>query len=635
MPTAASDAAAGVTHASIHRGACRIVGSRRFPSRAAAACAPALARGRIGPALGDRAKEARLVRRVRTAGAISSETAEATTTTREPDASTTLEEEDERFNFQRQWYPIAVIDGIAAKSRKREPIAVHLLGKRLVIWRQHDADDDADFSVAADLCPHRLAPLSEGRVEDGGELMCSYHGWRFAETTGACTAIPQAPDETKDRMQRAPQSCINVLPSMSKHGLLWVWPDGSEEGRALADATPALTLDPLETDPDTRVELRGWYQRDVPYDWDTLVENIVDPSHVPFAHHGVQGNRYAGNGTGNSTGLRLDHLTTEGCKVRLHPRNVNADPKEVERLSQSFIEFRAPFYVRYSFGSPPRNPLSAGKGKGKEKGKGSKGEERESGPLVKSRLGGDGASGSAGGNVGGERGEAAPPKPRTATLMVLCIPTRPGHARVLFKFAVLNAQSIPMLARLMIRHKPVWMDHMTRNKVFDTDGYLLYLQERELQAGTKQEWRKTYHMPTSADVLVTAFRSWVDRFTEGGPYGDALAAKGREAGAALSGAGGARMAAEGRDPFASPTPEAHLSKRDVMDRWDQHTKHCTACLGAFKMAMRMQWASVVVTIAGACFRSLPVALLGLAAWLGLEKFKQLFVYVDHVHAHAD
>ncbi len=31
--------------------------------------------------------------------------------------------------------------------------------------------------------------------------------------------------------------------------------------------------------------------RDLEYDWQTLVENLADPSHVPFAHHGVQGNR--------------------------------------------------------------------------------------------------------------------------------------------------------------------------------------------------------------------------------------------------------------------------------------------------------------------------------------------------------
>ncbi|MGH2413413.1 MAG: Rieske 2Fe-2S domain-containing protein, partial [Microcystaceae cyanobacterium] len=31
--------------------------------------------------------------------------------------------------------------------------------------------------------------------------------------------------------------------------------------------------------------------RDLEYDWQTLIENVADPSHVQFAHHGVQGNR--------------------------------------------------------------------------------------------------------------------------------------------------------------------------------------------------------------------------------------------------------------------------------------------------------------------------------------------------------
>jgi phenylpropionate dioxygenase-like ring-hydroxylating dioxygenase large terminal subunit len=33
------------------------------------------------------------------------------------------------------------------------------------------------------------------------------------------------------------------------------------------------------------------YTRDLPYGWDSLVENLIDPSHVPFAHHGLQGKR--------------------------------------------------------------------------------------------------------------------------------------------------------------------------------------------------------------------------------------------------------------------------------------------------------------------------------------------------------
>ena len=35
------------------------------------------------------------------------------------------------------------------------------------------------------------------------------------------------------------------------------------------------------------------YQRDLHYDFTTLVENFLDPAHVPFAHHGVLGSRCA------------------------------------------------------------------------------------------------------------------------------------------------------------------------------------------------------------------------------------------------------------------------------------------------------------------------------------------------------
>lgn len=40
------------------------------------------------------------------------------------------------------------------------------------------------------------------------------------------------------------------------------------------------------------------YTRDLPYDYAALVENVCDPSHVPFSHHGVMGNRWGPQGAG-------------------------------------------------------------------------------------------------------------------------------------------------------------------------------------------------------------------------------------------------------------------------------------------------------------------------------------------------
>lgn len=44
-----------------------------------------------------------------------------------------------------------------------------------------------------DVCPHRLAPLSEGRLHEDGTLQCSYHGWQI--DCGGCTCrVPQIGD---------------------------------------------------------------------------------------------------------------------------------------------------------------------------------------------------------------------------------------------------------------------------------------------------------------------------------------------------------------------------------------------------------------------------------------------------------
>ena len=66
-------------------------------------------------------------------------------------------------------------------------------GKRLVVWQ---SGDDGAFSTMDDACPHKLAPLSLGKVTDDGGLMCRYHGWCF-NSSGKCTKIPMATSEAR------------------------------------------------------------------------------------------------------------------------------------------------------------------------------------------------------------------------------------------------------------------------------------------------------------------------------------------------------------------------------------------------------------------------------------------------------
>jgi phenylpropionate dioxygenase-like ring-hydroxylating dioxygenase large terminal subunit len=80
--------------------------------------------------------------------------------------------------------------------------------------------------------------------------------------------------------------CAVALPVREEQDLLWVWPDAASSDRAMN--TP-LPLSP-QIDA-SQGFVWSSFVRDLEYDWQTLVENVADPSHVPFAHHGIQGDR--------------------------------------------------------------------------------------------------------------------------------------------------------------------------------------------------------------------------------------------------------------------------------------------------------------------------------------------------------
>jgi nitrite reductase/ring-hydroxylating ferredoxin subunit len=61
-----------------------------------------------------------------------------------------------------------------------KPTLVETEGARVVLSRVND-----DVFACSDRCAHQGGPLSEGRL-DGTRLMCSWHGWMFDVTSGAC-----------------------------------------------------------------------------------------------------------------------------------------------------------------------------------------------------------------------------------------------------------------------------------------------------------------------------------------------------------------------------------------------------------------------------------------------------------------
>ena len=105
------------------------------------------------------------------------------------------------------WHPVASEHDVPYRH-------VHhgqLLGRELAVWR---ADDDF-VNVWENRCLHRGVRLSIGS-NDGTELRCQYHGWRYANRSAGCTYIPAHPADAPART-----ICNRTFPTMERYGLIW------------------------------------------------------------------------------------------------------------------------------------------------------------------------------------------------------------------------------------------------------------------------------------------------------------------------------------------------------------------------------------------------------------------------------
>jgi len=96
-----------------------------------------------------------------------------------------------------------------------------------------------------------------------------------------------------------------------------------------------------------------------------------------------------------------------------------------------------------------------------------------------------------------------------------------------------------------------FMLHQFRNNVLDGDNMFLYQQDQKIRKkGSSFKGMKNYYAATNADVAIAAFRNW---FEGEGDYGKAY--------------GGCK----------APDMSEALSKEQILDRYEQHTKHCKFC----------------------------------------------------------
>jgi len=350
------------------------------------------------------------------------------------------------FDWKTEWYPVIPVQDLNPDT----PNKITLLGKDFVVWYHSPSNSWRAF---ADVCPHRLVPLSEGRVESNGHLQCAYHGWEFNES-GECVRIPQLPESRDSSAVSSPRACAMSFPIQVKQGLVWIFPTLNEEMAAMKP----LPLIPEFDDPDF-VDATNFFVRDMPYSWEVLVENLCDPSHVNFAHHS-----FMGGADRNSGSMVLDinvvKESPSGFQAQKDPYPINGGKYDVK--------FQAPCLLFYTLVSSSATSNDTDDSSKKKKG---------------TFLG----------------------------LGQFCIPTAPGRCRLIARFPFrLSFQP----AMYIIRHTPRWITHFSQNVVMDSDVVFLSSQDQILARHAKEP---NYYMPARCDAMVAAFRKWLAGNGKGGP----------------------------------------------------------------------------------------------------------------------
>ena len=166
--------------------------------------------------------------------------------------------------FQASWHLAALSNEV----KTGKIIARKVIGIPIVIFRTENG-----ISALLDRCPHRNYPLSRGRIVEN-TLECPYHGWRF-KADGECADVPGCAFDQLDakNIHKLKAQAVRVL---EKQGGIFICL--SEDGPAEPEFPELFG----HGDYDHFWWKDGIWQGNV-FD---AIENVLDPFHTKFIHHG-------------------------------------------------------------------------------------------------------------------------------------------------------------------------------------------------------------------------------------------------------------------------------------------------------------------------------------------------------------
>jgi phenylpropionate dioxygenase-like ring-hydroxylating dioxygenase large terminal subunit len=168
------------------------------------------------------------------------------------------------------WYFAALGSELKPGAHSRHVI----LGEPVLLGR----DRKGKVFALKDICPHRAAPLSAGKImaDDQGEqaVECPFHGWLFRTGDGRCSKIPSLVEGQGLEVSRIG---VRAYPVRESQGMVWIYM--ASDPRAVDSISEPPTFDGVVGGAPKMVE-----RMDFDSHIDHAVVGLMDPAHGPYVH---------------------------------------------------------------------------------------------------------------------------------------------------------------------------------------------------------------------------------------------------------------------------------------------------------------------------------------------------------------
>jgi phenylpropionate dioxygenase-like ring-hydroxylating dioxygenase large terminal subunit len=165
----------------------------------------------------------------------------------------------------------------AALSSELKPAGLaryEIMGEPVLLGRTRAGEAYA----LRDICPHRAAPLSAGRLiheATGAEaIQCPYHGWEFRARDGVCASIPSLVDGQDLDPNRIR---VRSYPVRESQGMVWIYMVADPRTGGPEESPPEF---PGVVGGGPKIVERMTFESHI----DHAVVGLMDPTHGPYVH---------------------------------------------------------------------------------------------------------------------------------------------------------------------------------------------------------------------------------------------------------------------------------------------------------------------------------------------------------------